>query len=283
MIRFSLDSDLDQLKALWEEAFGDTPEDTEDYFARRHQNGCMLVDVRENEIAGMLSLLPVTLASQGREFPARYIYGVATKQSFRGRGISTQLMEYTHEFMKNRGEKAAILVPASPSLFDFYGKRGYKTVFFLDTIQVEANKIPSLPVGGRIGRCDIPAYTRLRDKAFSSSSLYARWDEHAVAYAVTSLSFPGGLLHLEVSGGEGCALWERQEDGILVRDLALANMDVPMALSLLHRELNAPLYRLRLMPGCFPGASPLPFGMIRWLEAEPVLAGGPPYLSLALD
>jgi predicted N-acetyltransferase YhbS len=283
MIRFALDSDLMKLKALWEEAFGDTPEDTQDYFARRHQNDCMLVDVQETQIAGMLSLLPVTLTSQGREFPARYIYGVATRQSFRGQGISTRLMEYTHAFMKERGEKAAILVPASLSLFDFYGKRGYKTVFFLDTAQVRGGEIPSSPIDGHVAPCDTAAYTRIRDKAFFSSSLYARWDERAVDYAVTSLSSLGGVLHLQTPDGEGCALWERHEDGILVRDLALVNMNVQTALSLLHKSLNAPLYRLRLMPGSFPGAVSRPFGMVRWLVDEPELSGGQPYLSLALD
>ena len=283
MIRFALDSDREQLWALWEEAFGDTPEDTQDYFARRHQNDCMLVDVEDGEIAGMLSLLPVTLASQGREFPARYIYGVATRQSFRGQGISTRLMEYTHDFMKEQGEKAAILVPASPSLFDFYGKRGYKSVFFLDTAQVMAAQIPSSPIDGHVAPCDAAAFTRIRDKAFSSSGLYARWDKRAVDYAITSHSSSGGVLHFEALGGEGCALWERQEDGVLVRELALVNMDVHAALCLLHKALNAALYRLRLMPGSFPGAVSHPFGMIHWLIKEPELPGGPPYLALALD
>jgi predicted N-acetyltransferase YhbS len=283
MIRLALDSDLAKLKALWEEAFGDTPEDTKDYFARRHQNDCMLVDVQGTEIAGMLSLLPVTLVSQGREFPARYIYGVATRQTFRGQGISTRLMEYTHDFMREMGEKAAILVPASQSLFDFYGKRGYKTVFALDTAQITAKEISSSPMDGRAAACDTAAYTRIRDKAFSSSSLYARWDERAVDYAATSLSSPGGILHLQIPGGEGCALWESQEDGILVRELALVNMDVHAALFLLHTVLKAPLYRLRLAAGSIPGAAHIPFGMIHWLMEEPGLSGGPPYLSLALD
>ncbi len=283
MIRFALDNDLTQLKALWEEAFGDTPEDTDDYFTRRHQNDCMLVFVQEGDIAGMLSLLPVTLASQGREFPARYIYGVATKQTFRGQGISTRLMEYTHAFMKEQGEKAAILVPASPSLFDFYGKRGYKTIFSLDIAQKTAKEIFPSPMDGHAAPCDTATYTQIRDKAFFSSSLYVRWDERAVDYAVTSLSSPGGLLHLKAPGGEGCALWERQENEVLVRDLALVNMDMHTALSLLHTVLQAPLYTLRLMPGSFPGAVSRPFGMIRWLDAEPILSGSPPYLSLALD
>jgi hypothetical protein len=255
----------------------------EDYFARRHLDENMLVETQEGDIAGMLSMLPLRLASPGRSFAARYIYAVATDPKFRNQGVSTRLLEFAHGFMQRLGEEASILVPASPSLFDFYGKRGYTTAFSLDTVRFEAAKLPPFPNGGYFAPCTPGDYKRLRDTAFSSSRLYACWDEKSVAYAMLSFGPEGGVTRLLSGNGKGCAAWERQEDAVLIRELTLMHMDVPSALSILHKALNAKAYQVRLPENSYPGSVTLPFGMIRWLIPEPALAGKPPYLSLALD
>ena len=283
MIRFATGDDRGKLKRLWGEIFGDSPEMVEAYFARRHRDENMLVEILGDEIAGMLSMLPLRLVSQGKSFPARYIYAVATDTRYRNQGVSTRLLDYAHAFMQGRGEAAAILVPASPSLFDFYGKRGYKTAFSMDTVRMEGTSLPLFPRGGCYMPCTPGEYASLRDKAFSSSRLYACWDENSVAYAIMSFGPEGGVTRLSSGHGEGCAAWERQEDTVLNRELALINMDVPTALAVLHKSLDAKTYQIRLPENSIPGAATLPFGMIRWLIPEPALLGCPPYLSLALD
>lgn len=283
MIRFASGGDLIRLKRLWEDIFGDSPEMVEVYFTLRHRDENMLVEIQGDDIAGMLSMLPLRILSPGRSFAARYIYAVATDPKYRNQGVSTRLLNHAHAYMQSRGEAAALLVPASPSLFDFYLKRGYKTVFSLDTVRLEAASLPPFPKGGRFAPCTPGEYARFRDKAFASSRLYACWDENSVAYAVLSLGPEGGVTRLFLGSGEGCAAWERQGDAVLVRELALVNMDVPAAMAVLHRVLNAPVYQVRLPENSHPGAVTLPFGMIRWLIPEPELTGDPPYLSLALD
>lgn len=283
MIRFASGSDHAPLKGLWSDIFGDSPDMVEDYFARRHRDENMLVEVIGGDIAGMLTMLPLHLLSPGRSLNARYIYAVATAIPYRNQGVSTRLLDSAHEIMKSLGEAAAILVPASPSLFDFYQKRGYKTAFSLDVIRLDAGSLPPFPDNGRFASCSAAVYTRLRDRAFASSRLYACWDERSVQYAVFPLSQEGGALHLISGKGEGCAAWERQGDTVFVRELALVNMDISTALSVLHRALNAKAYQVRLPESSIPGADTLPFGMIKWLIPEPALSGTPPYLSLALD
>jgi len=283
MIRFATGGDHIRLKALWTDIFGDPPDAVEAYFALRHRDENMLVEVQGDEIAGMLTMLPLHLTSPVRSFPARYIYAVATHTAYRNQGVSTRLLNEAHAYMQSRGEAASILVPASPSLFDFYSKRGYQTAFSLDTIRFEAASLPPFPRDGRFAPCSPGEYARFRDKAFAPSRLYACWNEKSVAYAVLSFGPAGGITRLFAGDGEGCAAWERQENNVLVRELALVNMDTPTALSVLHKLLNAPAYHVRLPANSHPGASTLPFGMIRWLIPEPVLEGKPPYLSLALD
>ena len=282
MIRFASGGDHVQLKRLWGDIFGDSREAVEAYFSYRHRDENMQVETRGNDIAGMLTMLPLRIGSPGHSFAARYIYAVATDPKYRNQGISTRLIDHAHDFMQSMGEAAAILVPASPSLFDFYGKRGYKTAFSLDTVRLDAAKLP-FPGDGAFAPCTPGEYARFRDRAFLSSRLYACWDVKSVAYAVLALGAEGGVTRLHAYGGEGCAAWERQEDGVLVRELALVNMDVNTALAVLHKVLAAKAYQVRLPESSYPGAITLPFGMIRWLIPEPALSGKPPYLSLALD
>lgn len=283
MIRYASDEDHPQLKALWQEVFGDPSKAVDAYFDLRHRDENMLVEIIESTVAGMLSMLPVALVSGRRSFPARYIYAVATAPAFRNQGVSTRLLERAHPEIQKKGEAAAILVPATPSLFDFYGKRGYQTAFFLDILRLDASALPPFPPDGRWTPCPPGEYARLRDAAFSKSRLYARWDEAAVAYAMQTFGEDSGVLRLFAGKGEGCAAWERQEEVVLVRELALSGMDVLTAVSLLHGALHAPAYTVRLMEGSLPGAIKQPFGMIRWLTGGPELRGAPPYLSLALD
>ena len=104
-----------------------------------------------------------------------------------------------------------------------------------------------------------------------------------MAYAVQTFAQPAGVTAVSWEGGEGCAAWETTADGILVKELALTGGDVYTALSVLHHQLNAAQYTVRLAQGTAPSACSKPFGMIHWLMKEPVLAGAPPYLSLAMD
>ena len=243
----------------------------------------MLVDARDGHIAGMLSMLPVTLSSGGQDYAARYIYAVATHPSYRNQGVSSALLHAAHTYMQSRGEAASVLVPASSGLFAFYGNRGYKTAFYLDVVRIHAALLPPFPKDGRFSPCSQEDYVRFRDEAFMHSSLYAKWDEKAVAYAISSLGSSGGVIRLSWPGGHGCAAWETALGGVLVRELAVTTRDVLTALAVLHKALNAEQYTIRLPQGSHSGAQTLPFGMIKWLTEEPELKGSAPYLSLALD
>jgi GNAT superfamily N-acetyltransferase len=273
MIRFAQPDDRPRLMELWARIFGDPPEAVNSYFARRHKDENMLVFVEDGVLCGMLSMLPLTLIARGAEYPARYVYAVATDPAYRGRGVATELLFRAHEEMVARGDAASVLVPASEGLFGYYAKRGYRTAFTIDVKTYAAGVLPPFPAGGAFEPCKPRTFMRMRDAAFSAAGLYALWDEGAVTFACEGMN----LTKLTLDGNVGCALWERDGDIVLIRELALLGMRVPEALSILHRVAGTASYRVRL-----PGSG-LPFGMIRWLIPQPDGTDGPGYLSLALD
>ncbi|MEA5068712.1 MAG: GNAT family N-acetyltransferase [Christensenellaceae bacterium] len=283
MIRLAQPLDYAQLKPLWSRVFGDSAQAVDAHFALRHRDEDMLVWAEDERICGMLTMLPLTIMQNDAAYPARDIYAVATAPERRGRGIAGELLERAGELILARGEAAAVLVPASKSLFDYYEKRGYRTAFALNVVDADAGALPPCSDAGTLSPCASADYTRIRDRAFAQAGLYARWDERAVDYALGILGEGGGAARLTLGGGEGVAAWSREDDCVLVRELALLGIDVPAALALLHRAVGAPSYRVRLPAGAQPNAEATPFGMIRWFIPEPAPMDAPGYLSLALD
>ena len=284
MIRFAEDEDHPQLKALWQVCFGDSDTAINFYFANRHQNQNMLIYETNGKIAGMLTMLPVQLAWGSVIQNGRYIYAVATAPLFRGQGISSQLLLKCHTFMLENGETAAVLAPASASLFAFYEKRGYKTQFLIDTITVSPSDLPVSPQEAECTPCSAEEFYRLRNAAFADSSLFVKWGVDALSYLIKGAeTFGDGVYYFRSGKGEGCAFCGWRDRTIFIREIALLHMDIHTALSILHYELGAESYTLRLPADSLKEKEPQPIGMIHYLGDEPVLEGKPPYLSLVLD
>ena len=115
-------SQIPELRRLWQEAFGDT-EEFLDAFGRTafHVERCR-VAVTDGVVAAALYWFDC-LHKGG---PVAYLYAVATAGAYRGRGICHALMEDTHKHLAGQGYKGVILVPGSKELIRFYEGMGYR-------------------------------------------------------------------------------------------------------------------------------------------------------------
>lgn len=284
MIRFAENEDHAQLKNLWQVCFGDSVAAIDFYFTNRHQNQNMLVYEKDGTITGMLTMLPVELSFGLIMQRGRYIYAVATAPQSRGYGVSSQLLEACHTWMQNNNETASVLVPASESLFDYYGKRGFETVFYVDNITVSPADLPAFPMIAVCAPCSAQEFYRLRNAAFADSSLFVKWEVDALSYVIKGAeTFGDGVYYFRSEKGEGCAFCGWRDRSVFIREIALLKMDMHTALSILHHELGAEEYTLRLPAGSVKEYAPQRFGMIHYMGDLPELQGKSPFLSLALD
>lgn len=289
MIRPARPEDLPGIKRLWMQAFHDSEAATDFYFEHRMPLAdlldCLLIDTRDGELRGMLSLLPIDLVSGGVSYPARYFFAIATDERFRRLGISTALIGEAERITLGRGGVASLLVPANPPLFDFYGKRGYETMFAYQPVVFDGAGIADCPGGVRLLPAEPVDILRLRDAVFSKSRLYARWDAEALGYVIkASRAWDAPLLRFTLGGGEGYAYCERDGSTVIIKELSLSGIDVPDAMRIIHRELHADAYHVRLMHSD-SAAGIRPYGMIRWLKKPLTLSpeGPAPYLGLGKD
>lgn len=169
------------LRALWKEAFGDSDQFLDSFFSTAfapERYHCLLDG---DKPVSALYWLPCHL--DGR--PIAYIYAVATAESHRGQGLCRQLMSETHEILKQHGYHGAILVPATPELFDLYRKFGYRTCCTCREFTCDAGKdIVSLQP------LDANEYARLRRKMLPEGSVLQEGD--TLRFLQEQLSFYAG-------------------------------------------------------------------------------------------
>ena len=284
MIRPARIEDREQIKALWMQAFEDDEAATDHYFAHRHRDRYMLVDMEGGQLRAMLSMLPIDLVMGKHILPARYFFAIATGLRWRGQGISTKLILAAEAHCQQQGAAASILVPAGAGLFNFYGKRGYRTDFFYRVEKYSPDELPACPLEHSLLPITGDAMYCLREKAFSGSRLFLRWDTEALDYIIASAAaFGAPLLRFKTAEGEGYAYCEWTGDDLTVKELVLAGIGKSEAVTILHQHLHAASYTLRLAGGKEEQAALMPFGMIKAFIPLPKAEGTEPYMSFAKD
>ena len=121
-------SAIPSLMALWKEAFGDDDGFINTFFSLGFSPTRALCAYEKEMLAGALYWFDMNC--NGKKIA--YIYGVATANSFRGRGIGTAMMKAAEETLRASGYEGIALVPAEKKVFQFYEKLGYKTFAYVD-------------------------------------------------------------------------------------------------------------------------------------------------------
>lgn len=210
------------LKRLWKECFGDEDSTINFYYDNRFCPENTLVWLRGQTPVSMLTLLPAQLRQNGALVPVRYLYAVATSKAARGAGLSTQLLEHANRLTEQQGGALTFLVPATPSLFDFYAKRGYTDSFFLKIAAFAAQDLRNCDTNCiKIDKISDAEYKELRDTHFDAEG-YICWDSAAIHYALAENRFQGGFsCKISSAYGQSTALCYKIEDKLIVRETTL--------------------------------------------------------------
>ena len=243
-------TDLDARKALWQEAFGDPEDFTELFFQKGFSPNRHMYVAREGQLAGALYWFDCLW--QGKKLA--YIYGVAVAKKFRGRGISRQLMEMTHDHLRENGYYGAVLVPAGESLFSMYEKLGYRGFCPMEKKNVQ----PGAPIA--LEQLDKKKYAALRRKNLP---------EGGVLQEGAALDFLAG--YNRFFAGDSCLFAAAQEeDTLYIQEFLGDPSKLPGAVA----ALGAKSAKVRL-----PGGSKV-FAMYLGFTEDRQM---PSYFGIALD
>lgn len=120
-VRLARKTDRAAIHSLWKNTFGDAAsfiEDSLDVFAEKEH---VYVAAEDDIVLSQLLAVPCKIGAD----KGIYLYALATAPQARNKGAMTKLMRYAElEEFKN-GSVFSVLIPATPSLFNYYKARGY--------------------------------------------------------------------------------------------------------------------------------------------------------------
>lgn len=216
-IRLTRDEDIKELKKLWRDAFDDEGIYTELFMEKRY-NTCEAIGMFDGKkLLSALYMLPCTLKLKDREYSMSYIFAVATFKEERGKGYSSQVINFAHEYLKSKGTDCASLVPAEGELFNFYSRLQYENAFYvsLDNYHVlKSKKLPSVFV-------NLESMRSVREKYLGKTDGFLSWDESALAFCQLDNSYAGdGEIISFPSLGDGYAVCKIRADHVLIKEIA---------------------------------------------------------------
>lgn len=245
MILFAEERHKEQIAVLWNEAFGDSCKDVLKYLEVLLKY--FVVFEEEGRVYGMLALLPVRLG----EKKGRYVYAVATLKEARGRGISTELLNFAKKFIKQASEDFLVLVPQSESLFDFYKKRGFKAFSCVGTGEAFFNEIEDVKI--YISEITPEKYYSIRRKYFAN---LIEWDSDMLAFVKDM--YNGTFYRLKKDDIEiGSAFCFSAGDTVYVKELCTDSENIALSVAALANR-----YQKMCVKYNFADFSEKPYAMI---------------------
>ncbi len=147
MITFGKSEYIGELKALWQEAFGDDESYLNAFFASVYKDEDTLVYVEDSRPAAALYIVPYTMPQKTGDIKVAYLYALATRLTHRGQGIMARLIERSFEICQKRGCTLLTLIPSEPSLFDYYRRFGFEESFDRAVIMRDIGAVRAAAVG----------------------------------------------------------------------------------------------------------------------------------------
>ena len=197
-IDYPAQSQMDDLRALWQEAFGDDEAFLDNFYTygfTPDRCRCLSVD---GHVAAALYWFDCSV--DGR--PLAYLYGVATAKAYRGKGLCRALMENTHEHLKYLGYSGAILVPNGDKLFRMYEKMGYEVCASV----AEFNCTAGLDAA-QLRQVDAEEYSRLRREFLPENGVVQEGDNLQFLQTMADF-YAGDDFLVAVYRGEKCIVPE---------------------------------------------------------------------------
>lgn len=163
-VSIASNNDIAELSRLWQLCFGDTEE-----YISAFMRDCFepqnTVTVRENGVmCSALYLLDGRVRISGEYFSAAYLYAACTHPDYRSKGLMGKALKFAERKCADEGIDYICLVPAEDSLFDYYSRFGYTSVFeekglLLNRRQLELLSNPSVRTGLPSGEDVLTVYS----------------------------------------------------------------------------------------------------------------------------
>lgn len=239
IFRLSNQNDITGIIKLWNEAFGDSENEIRFFLDNKYVPENTLIIEENGEIASMLFLFDGNMKINGITYPSYYLYAACTDNRFRGRGFMAHLLGKANETAISRNKDFICLMPGEKSLFDFYEKHGYKTVFNKKVLTVNRKDCNINPLSDN---SDKICFEELRNNAFSRFD-YFEWNNSSIEFASAhNKMYYGDTLQ----SCKGYALYSVNGDVCTVKEFTFAEGSFDYGLQILLNSVNCEIIKINL-------------------------------------
>ena len=260
-----------QLVRLWSLCFGDVEGQGNLFFNKRFKPEHSLV-LCENDVAvSMLFMFPIDIKIEGKSFNGNYIYAVATDPAHRGKGYSSQLLKEAHSIMSKNGVDLSLLVPASESLFNYYGERDFINDFYLNISTIT-------PLEDELVQINITSLAKvmqMRNDHFSKHKIFGSWSFDALEYCDLDVAVCGGEV---LSFDGGYAVCYPEDEKVIIKEICPSSPSNAVLNSIAKRY-----DKKTIILRDAPSENPKAYAMSHWISPRPCSLTHNSYLSLVLD
>ncbi len=261
-IRFPLESEYENLKALWKTAFDDSEENLGYFFKNTALPERILAVFKDGKPVSALYMLESEILIKEKAYSSYYIYAVCTHPEYRGRGLMKALFEELFKVAESRGFDYLFLVPEEDYLFNIYEKLGFRKGFsyserliykksFQNTQTIKTQKLtyPKYREIIKENKKNVP-FAVLKETTFNSF--------------FNSVSGEVEAVFVE---NEGYALFEETEKGVVLYEL-FGNEDVLLKAVFQNTEKTEALLRQA------SDKKAIPYGMYYKINDVPEIKNG---------
>lgn len=133
MVRWTKWHDRDEIRALWELRFEDSPAFLDWFFQERFSPDHSAVSVEDGRIVSSIQSYPFHIKIRNAILPCTIIAGVSTLPAYEGRGHMGRTMRF---YMNGIAERGGIVIPYRPEILAMYEGFGHYPVSRTAYVQV---------------------------------------------------------------------------------------------------------------------------------------------------
>lgn len=287
MITFkkAAEKDSEGLIKIWHICFEDDVSIIQDFLSRGFNPYVAEID---GEAVAALHLINTQMAYNCNTLNGVYLYAAATLPQYRGMGIMGRLIDYADQEAKREGASFCALMPANPSLFDYYRKFGYFDFFKSVNVTKSAVQLDEICKNVINNTKDLfDNITDLRFNIYNKNNGNILCSAEHIDYAVKMYKHYGGCIITASGGYMICSRVD--ETQVQIIECACTQEALPQLISSLRKMLDAQSYVFRLPANTrfFDDDGEIYYsGMLKPLTHEDIfisMIGNNAYLGLTLD
>lgn len=214
-IDFLTPNDFDDLKVIWRMTFQDSDEVTQTFLDNIFTPGMAIASREAGIVVSAAFLIPCQLVINSRCYDAYYFYSAATHPSHRNKGHMTEILKYTKMLASQRGIDYLVLAPATDSLFDFYGRRGFWVAFYKKVVRFTREQLQSLSAEPDLVNAFGLNIFNTRQQCLGYGD-FINWDEKTIKYGMLSHKNAQGAVAFT---SDGYAIYDLGKNTAYVKEL----------------------------------------------------------------